>query len=84
MKLHKIIIAANNDEDLSIVKEAIIEASAKDKHVSANIYGKSDRYLVEIEFALHGKAHRIMTSYFHNHGRNLKQLSTIGILNELI
>lgn len=84
MKLHKMIIAANNYEDLNIVKEAIIEAYAKDKHVSANIYRKSDIYLVEIEFALHGKAHKVMTSYFHNHGRSLKQLSTIGILNELI
>lgn len=83
-KTYSEVIVAHNLEELDTLSRAMRNAYCKDKHFSYSVYEHEGLYIVELKTSLSKKKHVQFMDAIHEDGYNLKQLSGIGVINEIV
>ena len=78
------VIFAHNLEELNVLSRAMYNAYCKDKHFSYSVYEHEGLYIVELKTSLSEKNHVRFMDSIHEDEYNLKQLSGIGVINEIV
>lgn len=83
-KTYSEVIIAHNLEGLDALSRAMRNAYYRDKYFSYSVYEHEGLYIVELKTSLSKKKYIRFMDSIHKDGYNLKQLSGIGIINEIV
>lgn len=83
-KTYSEVIVAHNLEGLDVLSRAMRNAYYRDKYFSYSVYEHEGLYIVELKTSLSKKKHVRFMDSIHKDGYNLKQLSGIGVINEIV